>query len=264
MRLASSIPISIAALVLSASTVWAEPVPDRASGVWSVGGCSGDAFTVLVTSSSAIALEEREGKAVTAVAKAEWANGTIVLTMEGKGNEWVLPPLNALRKCDALPGVLPLLFAETIAIFGQLDEIDAACKGENGVTARCVALVFDIVDLTGDGKFSRAEISRAVRAAGFFIGYRMVADKRQDPFVPLDELYLAQIAATALGPLVATNLIESYDFDGDGFVSFAELLQDRRPEKGLEGALATVASGMAPEALAAAMKSVTGILGMFQ
>ena len=70
-------------------------------------------------------------------------------------------------------------------------------------------------------------------------------------FLPLEELYFAQVAAAALGPFVATNLIDSYDFDGDGFLSLAELMQDRSPEKGFEGALAGVASGMAPEALAA-------------
>ena len=264
MKLATSLAISVAAFALSVSASWAEPVPSWASGVWSFGVCGDDAPAILVNSSAAIVIENHEGKPAVAVAKAEWAGGSIVLTLKGEEGEVILPSLNSLRSCRILPGVMPILFAETVSIFARLDELDAACNGEDGITARCVALAFETVDITSDGKFSKAEISRAVRAAGFFIGYRMVADRRQVAFVPLEELYLAQLAAAAFGPLVATNLIDSYDFDGDRFVSLAELMQDRSPEKGLEGALASVASGMAPEALSAVLKSVTGILDVLR
>lgn len=264
MKLAKSLSTGVAALALSASTAWAEPLPDRALGVWGVESCSGDDFAVLVNSSFAILVEGPQGRPSVAVGKAEWAAGSIIVILDDEANELILPPLESLRRCEALPGVAPVLFAETIAVFGRLDEIDAACRGESGITARCVALAFDIVDVTGDGRFSKAEISRAVRAAGFFVGYRIAAGNRGSAFVPLEELYLAQVAAATLGPFLAANLIDSYDFGGDGFVSLAELMQDRAPDKGLEGALAGVALGMAPETLATAMKSVTGILGMLK
>lgn len=263
MKLAIPLAICVAIFVLSASASRAEPVPSHASGVWSFGACGDDAPAVLVNSSAAIMIENPEGTPSVAVAKAAWVGGSIVLTLRGE-EDVILPPLNSLRSCETLPGVMPILFAETISVFGRLGELDAACMGEHGITARCAALAFDAVDITGDGRFSKAEISRLVRAAGFFIGHRLVADRRQVAFVPLEELYLAQLAAAALGPLVATNLVDSYDFDGDGFVSLAELMQDRSPEKGLEGALASVASGMAPEALSAVLKSATGLLGLFQ
>ena len=265
MKLTNCLAMSVLVfLAMPTPAILAEPVPDRAHGVWSVGNCSGENLTFLVNSWPAILIENREGKTKLAVGAAEWAADSIILTLYGEDNELILPPLESLRRCEALPGIAPVLFAEAIAVFGRLDELGAACVDENGITAQCIAVAFDLVEITGDGKFSKAEISRAIRAAGFFIGYFMVAENSRSAFVPLEELYLAQIAAAALGPFIATNLIDSYDFGGDGFLSLAELMQDRSPEKGFEGALAGVASGMEPETLAPVMKSVTSILRMLK
>ncbi len=265
MRTVTVFLITVAILSLSAWVIplRAEPVPSRLSGVWSVGNCDGDSVTLLVSSSTALVVEKQQGKATVAVSKAEWTGASIVLTMMNEG-ELILPPMNQLQECGRLPGVLPVLFAEMVAVFGRIDEIHDACLGDKGITARCVAGAFAIVDITGDGKFSHAEISRAVRAAGFFVGHGLISDERKIAFVPVEELYLTQVAATALGPFVAANVIQSYDFDGDGFVSLAELMQDRSPEKGLEGALANVATSMAPEVLSAVIKSITGLAGLFK
>ncbi|MDD9999402.1 MAG: EF-hand domain-containing protein [Rhodospirillaceae bacterium] len=241
----------------------AEPVPSRLSGVWSLGNCDGDSVTIMVNSNAALVVEKQQGKATVAVSQAEWHGGSMVLTMMNEG-ELLLPPMNQLEECDSLPGVLPVLFAEMVAVFGRIDEINDACLGDEGITAHCVAGAFSIIDITGDGRFSHAEISRAVRAAGFFVGHGLISDERKTAFVPVEELYLAQVAATALGPFIAANVIQSYDFDGDGFVSLAEFMQDRSPQKGLEGALANVATSMAPEALSAVMKSLTGLAGLFK
>ena len=167
MNLATSLAICVSAFALSTSASRAEPVPSRASGVWSLGACADDAPAVLVNSSAALVIENPEGKPAVAIAKAEWAGGSIVLTLNGEEDELLLPPLDTLRSCETLPGIMPVMFAETVSVFGRLGELDAACMGEHGVTARCVALAFDAVDITGDGKFSKAEISRAVRARRF-------------------------------------------------------------------------------------------------
>lgn len=259
--------VTAAAIISLSAWVWvparAEPVPNRLSGVWTVGTCGGDSVTLLVNSSIALILEKQQGKATVAVARSEWANDSIVLTVANEG-ELILPPMSQMKKCERLPGILPVLFAEMIAVFGRIDEIHDACLSDKGVTARCVAGAFSIVDITGDGKFSHAEISRAVRAAGFFVGHGLISDEEEVAFVPVEKLYVAQLAALALGPLVAANVIQSYDFDGDGFVSLAELMQDRSPEEGLEGALANVAGSLAPEALSAVMKAMTGMAGLFR
>ena len=256
--------VGLAALTLFTSPSAAEPVPEHAAGVWSLSGCGYDGLTVLVNPSAALVIESEGAKTKVALAAAEFVAESLVLTIKGEEGELVLPPLGNFERCQVLPGLLPVLFAEAVAVFRRLHEIDALCYGDGGIDARCVAVAFSIIDLTGDGRFSRAELSRAVRAAGFFIGHRLVADEKSVSFVSLEDMYVAQLAASALGPFVAGNLVDSYDYDGDGFLSLGELMQDRSPEEGVEGVLASIASAMAPEALSALMKSMTGMLGLLR
>ena len=176
--------------------------------------------------------------------------------------EQVLPPTGSLLECAALPGLLPVVFAETLAVFRRFDDFGDACLGEEGPGPLCAAAVFETADLTGDGRLSRSEIGRAIRAAAFLVGHRVLADQQQTVFVPVEKMFLAWFAGSALGPLVAGNLVDSYDYDGDGFVSLAELLQDRTAGQGIEGALAAMAAEMAPDALAAVMRASTGLLGL--
>ena len=94
-------------------------------------------------------------------------------------------------RCDAPPASFSLLFAEAITLFRHFDEIERQCAGEDVAAVRCVSFVFDIVDVSGDGVFSQAELSRAVRAAGFFVGYGLAVEKSQYAFVPMEELSVA-------------------------------------------------------------------------
>ena len=261
MKLTSLVAAGLALLTLFGSPSEAAPVPDGATGIWSVADCDGDGVAVLVNRRAALTIESDGGKSRVAVAKAEWVGGSLVLTIEGEEAEWVLPPLDRLRRCDALPGSFSVLFAEAVAVFRRLDEIDELCGGEEGITAQCVAVAFDIIDVSGDGIFSRAELSRAIRAASFFVGHRLFFAARRSAFVPMEDLYITQLAASALGPFVAVNLIDSYDYDGDGFLSPKELLQDRKPEEGLQGAIASLAGEAPPALLSALLKSATD---MFQ
>ena len=194
------------------------------------------------------------GNARVAVASAEWVGGSIVLTTKLDGGEILLPPLGDLKRCTSPPASLAITFAETLAIFQRLDEIGTHCGDR--INLRCLADAAEIIDVTDDGLFSKAEISRAIRAAGFFIGYSIATDGKTDPFVPLEELYLAQLGATALGPLVATNIIDSYDFDGDGFLSLDELMQDRIPEEGLERSAATLLAEASPAVVSTLLESL--------
>ncbi|MDE0173066.1 MAG: hypothetical protein OYH76_06485 [Defluviicoccus sp.] len=256
----------LASVVLFGAPVGAEPVPARATGVWSLGkGCNGGAPVAMVNSRAALMVENRDGKPAVAIARAEWAAGSIVFSFQNGGEELILPPLKSLRKCGTLPGMLPVVFAETVAVFRKFDETGEACLGKDGPGPRCSAVGFRMIDITRDGRLSRAEIGRAIRAAAFFIGHRLIADKQKTTFVPIDELSLAWFAGSALGPTVAGNLVDSYDYDGDGLLSLAELMQDRTPEEGVEGALAAMAAEMAPQALSAIMRSaVAGFLDILR
>ena len=245
-KFALSLVAGLAAFALGGSPSGAEPVPDHATGIWSTTDCGDGSFTFMVNSSTALITE---GKRV-ALIEAKWVAGSLVL-----GDDLVLPPLDSLKRCDVLPGSLPVLFAATIATFKRLDEIDAAC--EDAITPQCVAVAFDIIDVTGDGKFSQAELSRGIRAAvGFYI---IDASSKKDM---IKDIHIAQLVSSALAPFVAGNLIESYDFDGDGFLTLGELMQDRIPDKGLEGVVANLASEASPEVLSTIMKSMTGLSGL--
>ena len=176
------------------------------------------------------------------------------MKVEGEKDDLVLPPLEGLRRCDAPPVFFSFMFAEAITAFKRIDEVEARCAGGKVVAARCVALVFGLIDVSGDGVFSRAELARALRAASFFVGYELAAKELQNAFVPMEKLSIAWLAASLLGPSAAENLIDSYDFDGDGRLSLKELLQDRSPQEGIQGVAAGLARKVPPKVLSGIMK----------
>ena len=263
MKLIVSVTVGLAALLWSATLSAAESVPDHATGIWSVSDCGGDGLSVIVNPGGALMLETEKGKARVALVAAEWTGESIVLISGGGDSEIVLPPIGSLQRCTSAPASLSFMFAETVAVFKRFDQIEEHCRSSEGIGLLCVAAAFEMIDITDDGVFSRAELSRAIRAGGFFLGYHLATDGRPGEFVPVEELYLVQLAVTAFGPLVATNLIDSYDFDGDGFLSLDELMQDRAPEEGFAGIAATLLGEASPAMLSTFMDSLSGAFDLF-
>ena len=263
-KLTVCITAALALIALSASPSKAEPVPHRATGIWSDTECGSHGLSVLVNTNAALIIESREQETTVATARAEWLSGAVVVMTHGEAGELVLPPLDSLKRCGALPIAFSLLFAESVTAFKQFDDITTHCTGADVVAARCVELVFDMIDVSDDGMFSKAELGRTIRAASFFIGYIIAVEESQNAFVPLDNLSVAPVVASLLAPLVATNLIDSYDFDGDGFLSLRELLQDRSPEEGLHGVAAGLAMEAPPTVTTDLMKSAKGLLDLLR
>ena len=256
------IAVMAAVFALLASVVSpaaAGPVPERATGIWSVGKCGGAALTLLVGSNDALIFEPRGNRIDMAMARAEWFEGAILVTVYGEREETILPPLDDMKRCKAPPIRFSLMFAESAAVFRRLSEIEKRCADGKGGGSRCAGYVFDLFDISDDGKFSKAEISRAIRAASLFVGYRMAVSETGKASVPLEQLSIAWVAASLLGPTVAANLIDSYDFDGDGFLSPKELLQDRPPAAGIEGVAAGLAANLPPKMISGLMKSMSGL-----
>lgn len=247
------------------SSVIAEPIPPHAIGIWSVSECGGEGITIQVNSSSAILVESKNTKTKVALADAQWNAGHIVLTLEDQDSEIVLPSLDQLQRCDVLPGPLPVIFAEAVAIFRYLDQFDTLCKGDGGIGRQCIEVVSNMIDVSDDYALSKAEISRVIRAASFFIGYRFVVSEQSDPlvpldpFVPLEDLFIAQLAASTLGPYIADNIIDSYDYDGNGKLSILELTQDRGEGEGVAGIFASEVSDMAPDIGSLLLQSITDL-----
>lgn len=269
MRVTPGWALSLVLLVLSVSASGAVPIPEEATGIWSLGDCDGTGLIILANSNSALAVETEETETHVAVVKTEWVAGSFVLTTEDAVNDLVLPPLTQFQRCDSLPASVSIPFAEAITIFKRFDDIVAPCSGKDGNLSQCIAVAFQVVDITGDGLFSQAELSRMLRAAGFFLGYNLVAQEQQKSagsvgehitqgpvFVALKDLYVSQLAGTVLAPFVASHLIQSYDFNGDGFLALGELMQDRIPETGLQGVLVDLVVRMPPGALPALLKSL--------
>ena len=247
----------LAVFLLSGSSSAVQPVTERTTGIWSTAACGKDGLTLLVNARIALMIEGEGLAARVAVVPAEWVGGSLLLRVKGEAQERVLSVEN-LKPCDALPGSMSLLLADVVTVFSKLDDFVSLCRRMHGITPRCVAVVTDLIDVTGDGVFSRAELRQAMRAASFFIAYRGIADRQQEAFVSLDKLLISQLAASALGPFVVTHLIGSYDSDGDDAVSPEELLQDRSPGQALQGILADLTAKAPPAVVSLLVGSIPG------
>lgn len=250
--------LGFVALALSGLPSAAEPQPERATGIWSTIDCGRGGLTLLVNSHAALMIKGQGLETRVAIVPAEWTDEAIVLKIKGEERNRSLL-LDNLKRCDALPGSISVLPADVVAVFGQLGGIVALCRDMESITTKCVTTVADLIDVTGDGVLSRAELRQAMRTASFFIAYGGLAARQQEAFVSLDNLLIAQLAASALGPFVVAHLLDSYDSDGDAAVSLEELLQDRSPEQAVQGILANLIAAAPPAVVSALTNSVPGL-----
>ena len=257
MRCSTFLMAGLAVLLFSGSSSTAELAPERVAGIWSTVGCGKGGLTLLVNARIALMIEGQGLATRVAVVPAEWVGGSLILRVKGEAHERVLSVDN-LEPCDALPGSMSLLLADVVTVFSGLDDFVTLCRRMDGITTRCVAVVTDLIDVTGDGVFSRAELRQAMRAASFFIAYQGVVARQREAFVSLDKLLIAQLAASAVGPFVVTHLIGSYDSDGDDSVSPEELLQGRSPDQALQGILADLAAKAPPAVVSMLVRSIPG------
>ncbi|MDE0308089.1 MAG: hypothetical protein OXI87_24870 [Albidovulum sp.] len=136
MKIAVVLASCITTLAFSATLSEAEPVPKRATGIWSIGkDCEGGSPAAMINSRAAIVVETRNDMHAVAIAEAEFIAGSHVLSFQGETEELILPPLEKLRGCKSLPGLLPIAFAEAIAVFPRLDEIAEACLEGSSIGA---------------------------------------------------------------------------------------------------------------------------------
>ena len=234
-----------------------ELAPENTTVIWSTAACGKDGLTLLVNARFALMIEGEGLATRLAVVPAERVGGSLILRVKGEAHERVLS-VDSLKPCDALPGAMSLLLADVVSVFSELDDFVTLCRRMESITTRCVAVVSDLIDVTGDGKFSRAELRQAMRAASFFIAYQGIAAGQREAFVSLDKLLVAQLAASAVGPFVVNHLIGSYDSDGDDAVSPEELLQGRPPEQALQGILAGLAAKAPPAVVSLLVGSIPG------
>ena len=116
------------------------------------------------------------------------------------------------RRCATLSPAMVARFGEAIDALVVLEQVEAAC-GPGALIAECLASLVARLDVTGDGGLSVAELARFGRGAA------QLAALQSGNAVPADA---ADAALTA-----ARRLVDGLDYDGDGKLSQAELLQDR-------------------------------------
>ena len=92
----------------------------------------------------------------------------------------------------------------------------------------------------------------------------MITNEKSVTYVLLEDLVVAQVAASVPSPLVAINLIDSCDYDGDGFLAAGEVMGDRIPHDGIEGVVGILGTEMPPGMFSSDMKSMAGIASLLR
>ena len=117
---------------------------------------------------------------------------------------------------------------EALALFSAFDQIADICG--SGTGRECAGAIFDFADVSDDRKLSLAEVSRLVRAGTTFVSYETLIQNEEGAIkVPVSALSGTTALVSFAGPMVTRNLLSSYDFDGDGFLTLEEVMQDREP-----------------------------------
>lgn len=124
------------------------------------------------------------------------------------------------HRCDTLPAASRLLFGEMTSVMLSVDAALSGCS-DSQPADHCVARIVDGLDLTGDGALNRAELSRAMRAATLF------ATGRSDDWTLNADGAIAQLTTAPLAPVLASLLLGSFDYSGDGALDAAEISADR-------------------------------------
>jgi hypothetical protein len=204
-------------------------------------------------------IDTRGAETTVTIGPAQWAGSAAMLTRpEGV---LLLPATATLNRCAALPAAAYATFGEAITAFGTFDAVTQRCVGASARS--CIGAVFAAIDISNDRRLSVAEVNRAFRAAGFFLAYEAIVgsrtDTRGDPLarlrVNLMELSASTLIASFGGPFVTSTVMAAYDYNGDGFLSIEEILQDRGPLEAIP-----VAPGMTAVAAHAGLQTIMRML----
>ncbi len=229
-------------LALLAGPAFAQAVPPPLRGAWYAGDCADPAALLVLTARAAARLEAEApsrlyrfatttplGAHVLGVGVGAEAprlmfravpQGLETIEPDPKTRDDRLPGTaqpETWRRCAAPPPGLSLLHGEGVAFLAALEHLEAACGA--GTPGACAAALIAQGDVSGDGRLSAAELARLMRGAAWLLAV-------QDGGAA--ETIAVSLGGGALAAILAARLlVESLDYDGDGRLSAAELLQDR-------------------------------------
>ena len=221
-----------------------EQVPESLTGVWASPNCGSPEDTLVIYRGFYLWLGEEE-TALTGLSMAQtqpegWmrleesdgypnffkllADGRLRETFLPDNADTALAPSENWQTTDyescgnALPRNKVLLHGEPVALLQVVSQVQATCQTDR---QGCANALFAGVDISGDGNLSTAEIARLFRVAGY------VAAVSEDTPAGNDDIAGVLAASLPLGPLMASAIVNSFDYDDNGMVSLAELSQDR-------------------------------------
>jgi hypothetical protein len=234
--------LALLLLLLPGVPALGQAVPEPLRGAWFAGDCADPQAMLVLTGRSAARLEAEaaarlfrfqdsralEGYTLGVGTGAEAPRlmfraapeGLETIEPEAKTRDDRLPgdaAVQVWRRCEAPPAALALLHGEGIAFLAAFEHLEEACGGSS--PGACAEAIIRQGDVSGDGALTAAELARLMRGAAWMLAVQEGAT--QDTLV-------ASVGAGALGGILAARLlVESLDYDGDGRISLAELLQDR-------------------------------------
>lgn len=237
----------------------AQTIPTEFQGIWAEGSCNDPKSSFLVNNSFAMVFRTgADGQDQMAIGPVSWSGDRIVMEIEQF--EIPFPDPSGLASCEMLPARHYLGLGETIAFIAALDELSSLCS--ETPSSACLTSAFAALDVSSDDELSVAELARGTRAASTFLAYGPDLETPlskgrdvtlDDLLVPMSDLVPGAITTLAVGPLLIGNLINSYDYDGDGFLSMEEIAQDRA------GFLQNVVSTATEQTAAASAKSTAAV-----
>lgn len=236
--------LAVCLLALLPAAGFSEEVPDTLRGVWATPDCVSPEDTLVIyrsfylwlgqeeTALTGVTMPESQPEDWTRLQESDGYPNFFRLLPDGKLREAFLPdnadpassPQDDWQTTDyescqgALPRSQVLLHGEPMALLQVASNAQAVCQLDRQA---CTSILFAGVDVSGDGNLSTAEIARLFRVAGY-----VAAVSEENP-ANNDELAGVLAASLPIGPLMASAVINSFDYDDNGALSLAELSQDR-------------------------------------
>lgn len=232
----------LAALLFVAAPAMAQGVPGALRGSWAAGSCVAPEALLHVTARGVVrlpasgparlvrfrALRDQDGWTLGTGVGAEaprvmlrpTADGLDLAEPDAKLRDDRLPgatPVTRWLRCQAGSVGLALLHGEGLAFLATLERLESVCRA--GPMAICIGGLIAEVDVSSDGLLSVAEVARLLRGAT----WALAVQQGSEPEAIAAAGGLGSIAALAAARLV----VASFDYDGDGRLSAAELSQDR-------------------------------------
>jgi len=241
---------AICLLAAMPTLAWADKVPSQMQGIWATPTCTAaqdtlaffDGFYLWLgedeTTLSGIELANSQPEEFTRLEESDGYPNFFQILPDGRLREAFLPEDAELTATpddtwattdyESCGGTLPsdkvLLHGEALAMLMVASRAQDACKQNQ---ATCATTLFTGIDVTGDGNLSTAELARLFRVAGY------LAAVSEDDGATDDDLATVLATSLPIAPLMASAIINSFDYDDNGALSLAEISQDRAA--GIEG-----------------------------